>query len=60
MVQHFERLLELEPAVVAHDLHPGYRSTAYALSRAGVDRVGVQHHHAHIASCSRTTGWMRR
>jgi len=56
MVQHFERLLELEPAVVAHDLHPGYRSTAYALSRAGVDRVGVQHHHAHIASCLADNG----
>ena len=38
--RHFERLLELEPDVVAHDLHPGYRSTAYAISRAGVDRVG--------------------
>ena len=56
MVQHFERLLELEPAVVAHDLHPGYRSTAYALSRAGVDRVAVQHHHAHIASCLADNG----
>ena len=56
MVQHLERLLELEPAVVAHDLHPGYRSTAYALSRAGVDRVGVQHHHAHIASCLADNG----
>ena len=54
--EHFERLLELEPAVVAHDLHPEYRSTAYALSRAGVDRVGVQHHHAHIASCLADNG----
>jgi len=56
MVQHFERILELEPAVVAHDLHPGYRSTAYAQSRAGVDRIGVQHHHAHIASCLADNG----
>jgi hydrogenase maturation protein HypF len=56
IVQHFERLLELEPAVVAHDLHPGYRSTAYALSRAGVDRVAVQHHHAHIAGCLADNG----
>lgn len=40
------------PAVIAYDLHPGYQSTAFALSLAGRYRcVGVQHHHAHIASC---------
>jgi hydrogenase maturation protein HypF len=50
-VTHFTRLLEISPAVVAHDLHPGYRSTAYALSLEGLPRIPVQHHHAHIASC---------
>ncbi len=50
-VDHFRRLLALSPDVVAHDLHPGYRSTVYARSLAGVDRVAVQHHHAHVASC---------
>ena len=50
-VAHFERLLQLEPALVAHDLHPEYLSTKYALERAGVATVGVQHHHAHLAAC---------
>lgn len=50
-VERLERLLRVRPAVVAHDLHPGYFSTEYALGRHGVRRVGVQHHHAHVASC---------
>ena len=50
-VAHFEELFEIRPEVVAHDLHPDYRSTAYALGRDGVELVGVQHHHAHLAAC---------
>jgi len=50
-VDHMSRLFDVSPAVVAHDLHPEYLSTKYALAREGVDLVGVQHHHAHIASC---------
>ena len=50
-VGHFRRLFDLTPEVVAHDLHPAYRSTIYAQSLEGVERVAVQHHHAHIASC---------
>ena len=49
-IAHFERLFAVEPQVVAHDLHPGYLSTAYALEREGVEHVGVQHHHAHLAA----------
>ncbi len=45
-----ERLLAVEPQVVAHDLHPDYLSTRYAKGRDGVVRIGVQHHHAHVAS----------
>jgi hydrogenase maturation protein HypF len=50
-IGHFRRLFDTEPEVVAHDLHPEYLSTKYALDLAGIDLVGVQHHHAHIASC---------
>ena len=39
------------PQVVAHDLHPEYLSTKYALDRDDLEPVGVQHHHAHVASC---------
>jgi hydrogenase maturation protein HypF len=51
--EHVERLqlfLGIRPEVIAHDLHPDYASTRYALARPERDKVGVQHHHAHVAS----------
>ena len=36
--------------VIAHDLHPEYVSTRYALELQGYRRIAVQHHEAHIAS----------
>jgi hydrogenase maturation protein HypF len=51
-IEHFKKLFYLEPEVVAYDLHPEYLSTKYALSVDHIDqKIGVQHHHAHIASC---------
>ncbi len=55
-IEHFTRLFDVEPAVVAHDLHPEYLSTKYAVDLDDVDLVGVQHHHAHIASCLADNG----
>ena len=49
-IEHLTRLGRVEPAVVAHDLHPDYRSTAWAQD-SGLPLVAVQHHHAHVASC---------
>ena len=49
-IEHLRRLFEVEPKVVACDLHPGYLSTRYALSIPDVTVVRVQHHWAHIAS----------
>ncbi|UCG57012.1 MAG: carbamoyltransferase HypF [Phycisphaerales bacterium] len=49
-IQHLRGLFEVEPTVVACDLHPGYLSTRYAKSLAGVKLIAVQHHWAHIAS----------
>ncbi len=46
-----KRFLEVEPRIIAYDLHPDYFSTRWALAHEGVELVGVQHHHAHIASC---------
>jgi hydrogenase maturation protein HypF len=34
-----------------YDLHPDYFSTKWALTQPKFPRFGVQHHHAHIASC---------
>jgi hydrogenase maturation protein HypF len=50
-IEHFERLFAIVPEVVAHDEHPDYLSTRYALAREGVEAVAVQHHHAHLAAC---------
>jgi hydrogenase maturation protein HypF len=50
-IAHFERLFAVAPEVIAHDLHPEYLSTKYAMDRDGVELVGVQHHHAHLAAC---------
>jgi hydrogenase maturation protein HypF len=50
-IEQFERLFAVEPELVAHDLHPDYLSTRYALERIGVEPVAVQHHHAHLAAC---------
>lgn len=55
----FERLYQLRPTVLAHDRHPDYATTRYALLRAaenGLKLVGVQHHHAHLASCLAENG----
>ncbi|MFA9400851.1 MAG: Sua5/YciO/YrdC/YwlC family protein, partial [Acidobacteriota bacterium] len=43
-------MLSVRPAVVAHDLHPDYLATRWALDQPA-DRIAVQHHHAHAAAC---------
>jgi hydrogenase maturation protein HypF len=57
-IAHFERLFGVEPELVAHDLHPEYLSTKYALDR-GLPLVGVQHHHAHLAAARAELGEAR-
>ena len=55
-IAHLSGLLDVASAVLAHDLHPDYPSTRYALERTDVELVAVQHHHAHIASCLADNG----
>jgi hydrogenase maturation protein HypF len=55
-LDHMRRFFRVTPRVVAHDLHPGYMSTRFALEQEGVERVGVQHHHAHVAACMAENG----
>jgi hydrogenase maturation protein HypF len=43
-------MLDVHPATIAHDLHPEYLSTKWALEQ-DAELVGVQHHHAHAAAC---------
>jgi hydrogenase maturation protein HypF len=55
-IEHFGRLFDITPSLIAHDLHPEYLSTKYALEQ-DLPLVGVQHHHAHIASCMADNEW---
>jgi hydrogenase maturation protein HypF len=53
-IELYKRLFGIEPRCLAHDLHPDYATTHYAREiseRAGTRLLGVQHHHAHLASC---------
>jgi hydrogenase maturation protein HypF len=50
MVERLERFLDVKPQVLVHDLHPDYDTTRYALQRDARVRIGVQHHHAHVAA----------
>lgn len=43
--------LNVSPQIIAHDMHPDYISTRYALRSNISERIAVQHHHAHIAAC---------
>jgi hydrogenase maturation protein HypF len=53
-LDHLMRTFEIEPAIVVHDLHPGYLSTQWATEWAaerGLRTIAVQHHFAHVAGC---------
>jgi hydrogenase maturation protein HypF len=50
-IKHMKQILDIDPAIIAHDLHPNYLSTAYAIAQKDITKIGVQHHHAHIVSC---------
>ncbi|MEI6733343.1 MAG: carbamoyltransferase HypF [Comamonadaceae bacterium] len=53
-------LLEVQPELVAHDLHPHYYSTQAALAFAArhkLPTIAVQHHHAHIAAVCAEHGY---
>jgi hydrogenase maturation protein HypF len=52
-IAHLIHILEVEPALIAHDLHPDFASTRLALQLAAerdIPALAVQHHHAHIAA----------
>jgi hydrogenase maturation protein HypF len=50
-IEHMKRILDIDPQIVAYDLHPDYLSTRYVQEQKGIHKIAVQHHHAHIVSC---------
>lgn len=54
MIEKYIRWFKIEPRLIVHDLHPDYLSTKIAVEMAEkkkLQRIGVQHHIAHIISC---------
>ncbi len=49
-IEHLQRLFDIYPEAVAYDLHPEYLATKYALDTDILQKIAIQHHHAHIAS----------
>jgi len=49
-IERFKQMLDSEPQIIAHDLHPDYQTTRLARSMKSVKTVGVQHHLAHMAA----------
>lgn len=59
MVEHLCGVLDVQPQIVAHDLHPDFFSTRFALEWAqdkACRAVAVQHHHAHLAAVAAEHG----
>lgn len=47
-IEFYQKLFRIKPEIIAYDLHPDYLSTRYALAHPLKEKMGVQHHHAHI------------
>ncbi len=50
-VEHLKRILDIQPEIIACDMHPDYLSTRFAAEQAPIPNIQVQHHHAHVVSC---------
>jgi hydrogenase maturation protein HypF len=50
-ITYIQKIIDCKAAVVVHDLHPDYLSTRWAKEENSLPTIGVQHHHAHMASC---------
>jgi len=50
-VDHLQRILEVRPSLLVHDLHPDYLTTQVAEEQDELPTLAVQHHHAHVVSC---------
>ncbi|MBI4595846.1 MAG: carbamoyltransferase HypF [Candidatus Tectomicrobia bacterium] len=54
-LKNLKNTFRVNPSIVAYDLHPDYLSPKFALNNP-TTCTGVQHHHAHIASCMAENG----
>ncbi len=54
-LRNLQSTYQAAPRLIAHDLHPDYLSTRWAMGRPE-PKLAVQHHHAHVASCMAENG----
>lgn len=50
-IEHLQRIFDVKPELIIHDMHPQYFSTQWAKERPDIQTIAVQHHHAHLAAC---------
>ena len=48
-ISHLSKIMQIEPAYIAYDMHPEYLSTKWA-KKQNLPTIAVQHHHAHMVS----------
>ncbi len=49
-LRNLKDVYRVKPVALAYDLHPMYLSTQWALRQEDIQKFGIQHHHAHVAS----------
>ncbi|ADL12203.1 carbamoyltransferase HypF [Acetohalobium arabaticum] len=59
VLNHFKEIYEIEPKIIAYDLHPDYPVSKFGQHEVG-KKAAVQHHHAHIVSCLAENGVNKR
>ncbi len=50
-INHVQRIFDVKPELIVHDMHPQYFSTQWAGNQTDIGTISVQHHHAHLAAC---------
>lgn len=61
-VSDLSKLYDFQPEKIATDLHPQYFSTQIGTRLAeeiGIENIGAQHHHAHIAAVMAENNWSK-
>jgi len=55
-LERFKRMLDVEPAAIALDMHPEYQVSKWARQQTQLKQVEIQHHHAHLAAAMAENG----
>ena len=50
-IGHLQRIFDVKPELIVHDMHPQYFSTQWAKEQSDTKLISIQHHHAHLAAC---------